>query len=60
MPDQAQIAYETLKSRGLEPRGFAFWAIDNEGEIPPGQNDALFLSPGLNDFLHTRDTSDIE
>ena len=54
MPDEAQVAYETLKAHGLEPRGFVFWEIEAEGEVPPGQQAPLYMAKGLNAFLHTR------
>lgn len=54
MPDEAGQAYADLKAAGQEPRGFVFWAVELEGEIPSGQSDPLFMAAGLNEFLHTR------
>jgi chitinase len=55
MPDEASQAYSALKATGQEPRGFVFWAVELEGEVPKGQKEPLYLAAGLNEFLHTRD-----
>lgn len=54
MPNEAEIAYNALAAMNQEPRGFVFWAIDNEGQVPPNQDLPLFMASGLNKFLHTR------
>jgi hypothetical protein len=36
MPDEAGQAYQDLKDVGLEPRGFGFWSLHEEGQIPTG------------------------
>lgn len=54
MPEEAGKAYQALKAVGLEPRGFGFWDINDEGTIPYGQTEPLYLAQGLNDFLKVR------
>jgi chitinase len=54
MPEQLQAAYETLQGVGMEPRGFVFWVIDDEGAVPQGQTQPLYMAAGINKFLHTR------
>jgi hypothetical protein len=34
--------------------GVAFWDISDEGDTPVGQKTPLYLTVGLNEFLHTR------
>ena len=54
MPEEAAEAYATLQASNQEPRGFVFWAVELEGEVPKGQTEPLFMAAGLNEFLHTR------
>lgn len=55
MPDQLASAYAALAASGAgAPRGFAYWAIDNEGQVPYGHTQPLYMAAGLNSFLHTR------
>lgn len=35
MPDDVGEGYESLKDMGYAPRGFFFWALDNEGVCEP-------------------------
>ena len=51
MPDEIKIAYNYLKDRNLEPRGFVYWAIDYDGIIPPGQKDKLNMAESINKIL---------
>ena len=54
MPADVGAAYAALQARGLAPRGFVYWTITEEGAVPPGQTEPLFMAAGLNAFLHTR------
>jgi len=54
MPEEAGEAFKALKSVGLEPRGFGFWSIHEEGFIPAGQTEPLYMAEGLNEFLQVR------
>lgn len=47
-------AYARLSAQGLAPRGFMFWDIGDEGKVPGGYSEPLYLAAGLNAFLHTR------
>jgi len=51
-PDEAGIAYITLKNLGIAPRGFMYWDIEDEGELVNGT--PFYLALGLNSYLHTR------
>jgi chitinase len=53
-PTEVGAAYNNLKAKGLQPRGFMFWDIGDEGEVPQGYSQPLYLAAGLNAFLHTR------
>lgn len=46
--------YDSLKTVGKAPRGFAFWDIGDEGETPAGWSAPLYLAKGINAFLHIR------
>lgn len=37
-PDEAEVAYNTLKNNNLQPRGFMFWDIADEGRVVTGTN----------------------
>jgi chitinase len=52
-------AYNTLKAKGLEPRGFAFWDIGDEGAVPQGSAGPLYLASGLNKCLKVRNASEL-
>lgn len=54
MPADVGAAYASLQARGLAPRGFVFWTITEEGDVPHGQAEPLFMAAGINAFLHTR------
>lgn len=54
MPEDAGTAYAALEAVGMAPRGFVFWDITDEGDVPPGQSQPLYLSAGINAFLKTR------
>lgn len=54
LPAEAGLAYNALLATGMEPRGFVFWNVDSEGQVPPGHKDKLFMAAGINAFLHTR------
>lgn len=54
MPNDLEIAYNNLLKLKIEPRGFAFWSIENEGEIPVNSTIPLYMATGINNFLHTR------
>ena len=54
MPQPIGQAFASLKNQNIVPRGVAFWDIGDEGDVPPNQKSPLFLTIGLNEFLHTR------
>ena len=54
MPTDVGNAYEKLVQRNQAPRGFVFWDIPNEGNVPKGQTDPLYMAQGINQFLHIR------
>lgn len=43
-----------MQASGVPPRGFVFWDVGQEGLVPPGQTQPLFMAEGINAFLHTR------
>ena len=47
-------AHERLRRAGMAPRGYFFWSIPSEGDIPQRAAEPLFFAKGLNDFLHVR------
>ncbi len=54
-PEDIQVAYETLVSESIAPRGFAFWNILDEGRSSPMNPDKpIFLASSLNSFLQIR------
>lgn len=53
-PEQVEIAYEKLKSKGTAPRGFMFWDIADEGRVVSGTNREMWMASGLNKFMKTR------
>eukprot|EP00042_Codosiga_hollandica_P041962 m.378947 g.378947 ORF g.378947 m.378947 type:complete len:391 (-) comp56209_c0_seq3:120-1292(-) len=53
-PSAVGQAWTLLAQQGITPRGVAFWDIGDEGRVPVGQTAPLYLTPGLNEFLHTR------
>ena len=55
MPAAVGAAYTALQSRGTPFRGCVFWTIAEEGRVPVGQTEPLYMAQGLNAFLHTRD-----
>ena len=56
-PEEAAAAYAALGalSPSLQPRGFMFWDIADEGMVPQGTDKEMWMAQGLNEFLHTRD-----
>jgi hypothetical protein len=54
MPDELAAAWAGLSALNISVRGAAFWAIPFEGTVPPTGGVPLFMSSGLNSFLHTR------
>eukprot|EP00298_Acanthocystis_sp_HF-20_P004963 c15262_g2_i1.p1 GENE.c15262_g2_i1~~c15262_g2_i1.p1 ORF type:complete len:397 (-),score=176.53 c15262_g2_i1:30-1172(-) len=56
-PEDAGDAYLNLKLKQKEPKGFMFWNIRDEGDVVPGTNKTLWLTPGLNHFLNIRNTT---
>jgi hypothetical protein len=56
LPDDIAIAYNFLLESGIEPRGFAFWNILDEGASPILQPEQpLFLAHELNKIMKTRE-----
>lgn len=55
-PHQVQEAFEELGHQGqLQPRGFAFWNILDEGKASPMRpNEPVWLAKGLNRFMSVR------
>jgi hypothetical protein len=54
LPADVGAAHERLRRDGLAPRGYFFWCIPSEGQVPAGRDEPLFFAAGLNDFLHVR------
>ena len=56
MPEEVGAAFAALEGGGGvgRPRGCAFWDIADEGAVPQGQSQPLFLAAGLNAVLGTR------
>eukprot|EP01006_Ploeotia_vitrea_P048566 TRINITY_DN67251_c10_g3_i1.p1 TRINITY_DN67251_c10_g3~~TRINITY_DN67251_c10_g3_i1.p1 ORF type:complete len:383 (-),score=17.69 TRINITY_DN67251_c10_g3_i1:407-1555(-) len=52
-PKDLKEAYESLADKE-KPRGFAFWDIGDEGRVPQGTSQPLWLASSLNKFLHIR------
>lgn len=53
-PKELEKTYLKLKEEGLEPKGFGFWTIKEEGKIFEGTGEALFMAKDLNKFLEIR------
>jgi hypothetical protein len=51
-PDEAQTAWEELVAKNMQPKGFMFWDIQDEGKDVDGK--PFYLSKGLNNFLKIR------
>ena len=51
---ELEKAYLSLKREGLEPKGFGFWTIREEGKISKATGEPLFLAKDLNKFLDIR------
>mmetsp|Transcript_6959 Transcript_6959/g.13295 ORF Transcript_6959/g.13295 Transcript_6959/m.13295 type:complete len:177 (+) Transcript_6959:1-531(+) len=60
-PEEAAAAYSALGalSPSLQPRGFMFWDIADEGMVPRGASREMWMARGLNQFLHTRTEKDV-
>ena len=57
-PDHLKAAYNALKIEGLEPLGFGYWNILDEGKISPQiPNKPIYMASSLNEFLNIRITS---
>lgn len=57
-PDQLHLAYQALSDADLQPRGFAFWDILDEGKCSPQKpSEPVWMAAGLNRFLHVRNSS---
>jgi len=60
-PDQLSLAYQALSNADLQPRGFAFWDILDEGKCSPQQpEEPVWMATGLNRFLHIRNNSIVD
>jgi hypothetical protein len=56
-PEELVHGYELLKADSINPRGFMFWNIADEGKIvvdKSGTSRPFWMAKGLNSFLHTR------
>jgi hypothetical protein len=53
-PEEVGVAYDHLSQLSLQPRGFMFWDIADEGRVVTGTDRELWMASGLNEFLHTR------
>jgi len=51
-PEEAQAGYEALLAKKMQPKGFMFWDIQDEGKDVNGQ--PFYLAKGLNSFLKIR------
>ena len=57
-PEQVGVAHAALKTQGLAPRGYAYWNIQYEGQAPANNPKVqVWMAQGLNQFLHTRNTT---
>jgi hypothetical protein len=56
-PEEAGVAYQHLEQLNLQPRGFMFWDIADEGRVVAGTNREMWMASGLNEFLHVRSKS---
>ena len=52
LPDEIGVAHAKLGDKA--PRGYFYWCISTEGQIPTGHKDPLYYAAGLNEFLHVR------
>ena len=60
-PEQLSLAYQALSDEDLQPRGFAFWDILDEGKCSPQKpSEPVWMAAGLNRFLHVRSSSSVE
>ncbi|KAI9141770.1 hypothetical protein BKA69DRAFT_1072603 [Paraphysoderma sedebokerense] len=53
-PEQMEDGATQLKRDGMMVRGFAFWNIQDEGAVPNGQKEEVWLTKGLNKILKIR------
>jgi hypothetical protein len=53
-PADVGTAYSRLAAAGRAPRGFMFWDISDEGAVPKGFSQPLWMAKGLNAFMHVR------
>lgn len=54
LPPSSRCQCPHVQASGVPPRGFVYWDISQEGYIPQGQTQPLFMAAGINSFLHTR------
>jgi chitinase len=60
-PDEVAMAYSQLASMSLQPRGFGFWDIADEGKESQQQPGVpVWLASGLNEFMHIRPLPPVE
>ena len=57
LPSNLGPAHEALAAKGMEPRGYAYWTIADEGEQPNSNGVPLYMANGLNDFLCVRSSA---
>jgi hypothetical protein len=57
LPSTLGPAHEALAAKGMEPRGYAYWTIADEGEQPNSNGVPLYMATGLNDFLCVRSSA---
>jgi len=56
-PDHLKAAYNSLLLEGMQPLGFGYWNILDEGKISPQiPSKPIYMAASLNEFLHIRDT----
>lgn len=54
-PDVLGVADSWLSGKGLQPRGYAYWNIQSEGETSTDNpNQPVWMAQGLNQFMHIR------
>jgi chitinase len=60
-PDEVAMAYSQLASMSLQPRGFGFWDIADEGKESQQQPGVpVWLASGLNEFMHIRPVAPLQ
>ena len=57
LPSNLGPVHQALAAKAMEPRGYAYWTIADEGEQPNSNGVPLYMATGLNDFLCVRSSA---